>query len=58
MNNEKLEFDCPSCGNPLYESTKPVVKCPYCGTIIVPRCKCLNRREHIYERKENAKANH
>lgn len=52
MANEKLEFDCPSCGNPLFESTKPVVKCPYCETIIVPRSKRLNRKEHVYDSKK------
>ncbi len=55
MNSKKQEFGCPSCGNPLYESTRPVVKCPFCETIIVPRSNKLNRREHIYESKKNAK---
>lgn len=54
MSNVKLEFDCPSCGNPLYESTKPIVKCPFCETIIIPRCKKLNRREQIYANKKHA----
>lgn len=52
MKKTVLEFTCPSCGNPLYESVKPVVKCPYCQTVIVPRSRKLKREERIYEHKK------
>lgn len=49
--NRNREFNCPSCGNPLLESYKEAIKCPYCGTIIVPKNSKLHREEHIYEKK-------
>lgn len=51
-NHKSRVFDCPSCGNPLLESFKDAIKCPYCGTIIVPKNRKLRRKESIYEKKQ------
>ena len=51
------KFDCPMCGNPLVETTKPLIKCCYCNTIIVPKSKVLKREERIYEKKSQTSDN-
>lgn len=43
-----LLFDCPMCGNPLKETTKRLIKCPFCETIIIPRSSKLKRKEQVY----------
>lgn len=47
------EFDCPSCGNPLQESRKSLIKCPYCETVIIPQYSTLKRKAAIYEKEKH-----
>ena len=51
------EFDCPSCGNPLIESTRDRIKCQWCNQIIIPKSRRLNRFAEVVnlERKKNHK---
>lgn len=46
------EFNCPMCGNPLLESSKALIKCPFCETIIVPKSTKLQRKEQVYDKKK------
>jgi len=50
------EFECPSCGNPLFLSNRDIIRCKYCDTAIIPRgTKELRYREpQIYNPKSEA----
>lgn len=50
---QNKQFDCPACGNPLQESKKPVIRCPYCETIIVPQNSKSKRKASVYVKKSN-----
>ena len=46
---KSMEFDCPSCGNPLRRSDNKTIRCRWCKEIIVPKGVKTNQKERVFE---------
>lgn len=46
-------FQCPACGNELYRSDRPQIKCAWCGSWIRPQGKFTNQQAEISEKRED-----
>ena len=42
-------FDCPCCGNMLFESVRDTIRCKYCSALIVPKSQKIGRNSELIE---------